>query len=102
MKAYLVSICVLFQTCLGFGQGSFYTFSGIVSNLFYDGGGILAAHNVAIGDPVSACYFVDFGAPGYYLLNDGTVDVPTDPPLGNVHTTYFYCRWASGTLLPSG
>lgn len=101
MKAYLVSICVFFQACIGFGQGSLYTFSGTVSSLVYDGGGILAAHNVAIGDPVSASYFVDFGAPGYYLLNDGTVNVPTDPPLGNVHTTYFYCRWASGTLLPS-
>lgn len=100
MKAYLVSICLLLQPYISFGQGSLYTFSGTVSSLFYDGGGILAAHNVAIGDTVSASYFVDFGAPGFYLLNDGSVDVPTDPELGNVHTTYFYCRWASGTLFP--
>jgi hypothetical protein len=71
-----------------------------VSSLFYDGGGILTAHNLNVGDPVSASYVVDFGAPGFYLLNDGSVDAPANPPLGNVHTTYFYCRWASGTLLP--
>lgn len=100
MKAYLLSICMFLQASVGLGQGSLYTFSGTVSSLFYDGGGILAARNVAIGDPVSASYVVDFGAPGFYLLNDGSVDVPSDPPLGNVHTTYFYCRWVSGTLLP--
>ena len=53
-----------------------------MSSLFYDGGGILAAHNVAVGDPVSVSYIVDFGRPGFYLLNDGTVDVPADPPFG--------------------
>lgn len=100
MKAYILSTCLFLQASIGFGQGSLYTFSGTVSSLFYDGGGTLAAHNVAIGDPVSASYVVDFGARGFYLLNDGSVDVPSDPPLGNLHTTYFYCRWASGTLLP--
>ena len=100
MKNYILSLCVFFQASVGFGQGLLYSFSGNVSSLFYDGGGILAAHNVAVGDPVSASYIVDFGTPGFYLLNDGSVDVPADAPLGNVHTTYFYCRLDSGTLLP--
>ena len=100
MKYYILFLFAIFHTSVVFSQGSLYSFSGNVSSLFYDGGGILAAHNVAVGDPVSASYIVDFGVPGYYQLNDGSVDVPTDDPLGNVHTEYFYCSLASGTLLP--
>lgn len=100
MRNCILSLAAFLQASVCFGQGSLYSFSGNVSSLFYDGGGILAAQNVTVGDPVSASYIVDFGAPGFYRLNDGTVDVPADPPLGNVHTTYFYCRLASGTLLP--
>lgn len=79
---------------------SLYSFSGRISTLVYDGGGILAVQNVAIGDAVSASFLVDFESPGYYLLNDGTQEFPADPPLGNVHTTYFYSRLFAGTLLP--
>ncbi len=100
MRNCILALYVFLQGSACLGQGSLYSFSGNVSSLFYDGGGILAAHNVTVGDPVSASYIVDFEAPGFYLLNDGSLDVPADPPLGNVHTTYFYCRWASGTLLP--
>jgi len=100
MRNCILFLSVFLQASVCFGQGSLYSFSGNVSSLFYDGGGILAAQNVTVGNPVSASYIVDFAAPGFYRLNDGTVDVPADPPLGNVHTTYFYCRLASGTLLP--
>ena len=100
MKKYFLSLCVFFQASLGFAQGSLYSFSGNVSNLFYDGGGILASQNVAVGDPVFASYIVDFGAQGFYLHNDGSIDVPVEPPLGNVHTSNFYCRLDSATLLP--
>lgn len=100
MKTYIVCFCVFFQAWLGFSQGLLYSFSGSVSRLYYDGGGILAAQNVAVGDPVSVSFIVDFGATGYYLLNNGTVQVPTDPPLGNVSTEYFYSSLVSGTLLP--
>ena len=100
MNIRILSIFVLFQAAIGFCQGSLYSFSGSVSSLYYDGGGILAAQNVAVGDPVEVTFHVDFGTPGYYLLNDGTVVVPADAPLGNVHTAYFYSRLISGTLLP--
>jgi hypothetical protein len=100
MKTWILSLCLFFQTYACLGQGSLYSFSGKVSSLFYDGGGILAARNVSIGDPVFASYVVDFGAPGFYLFNDGSVEMLADPPLGNVHHTYFYCRLASGSLLP--
>lgn len=100
MNLRILSIFVLFQAVVGFCQGSLYSFSGSVSSLYYDGGGILAAQNVAVGDPVEVAFHVDFEKPGYYLLNDGTVLVPADAPLGNVHTGYFYSRLISGTLLP--
>lgn len=100
MRNCILSLYVFLQGSSCLAQETLYSFSGNVSRLFYDGGGILTAHNLNVGDPVSASYVVDFGAPGFYLLNDGSVDVPANPPLGNVHTTYFYCRWASGTLLP--
>lgn len=100
MKTYSICFGILIQACLGFSQPALYTFSGNVGSLFYDGGGILAAQNVSVGDPVAASFVVDFGAPGFYLLNDGSTNVPTTPESGNVYTEYFYSRLASGTLLP--
>ena len=100
MKTHILCIYLFSHACLSFGQGLLYSFSGNISSLYYDGGGILAAQNVAVGDPLSVSYIVDFGAPGYYLLYNGTMEFPADPPLGNVYTEYFYCHLASGTLLP--
>lgn len=100
MKYHTLSILLLLQATLGFSQGTLYSFSGSVSSLFFDGAGILAAQNVAVGDPVAVAFYVDFAKPGHYLLNDGTVEMAVEPPLGNVHTEYFYSRLVSGTLLP--
>jgi len=99
MKTRIFCICFFFFTWFSFGQGYLYTFSGNVSRLYYDGAGILAAQNVAVGDPTSVSFIVDFGMPGYVLLNDGSVQLLTDPPQGNVYTEYFYCALVSGTLL---
>lgn len=85
-------------TAMSFGQGSIYSFSGTISRLDFDGAGILGSENVQPGDSVSVSYYVDFNRSGYYLLNNGTMEVLEDAPLGNVHSTYFYSELISGTL----
>jgi len=100
MKIRIFCIAIFFLPWLCIGQGFLYSLSGSVSRLYYDGGGILAAQNVTVGEPTSVSFIVDFGAPGYYLLNDGTVQVAADPPTSSIFSEYFYCALASGTLLP--
>ena len=100
MRARILILCVVFARTLGFCQGSLYVFSGHVSDLYYDGGGVLAAQHFAVGDPVSAQFQVDFDRPGYYLLNDGTIEKAEWPPLSSEIFQYFYSRFVSGTLLP--
>ena len=47
-----------------------YSFQGVVSNLFYDGAGIISDQGYEVGDQVFANFYVDFQQDGYYLLNN--------------------------------
>ena len=77
-----------------------YSFEGGVSNLFYDGAGILAQERYKIGDRVYAKFYVDFERDGYFILNNGETVIPEDPPLTNDPFWYFYSTLIDGTLLP--
>ena len=79
---------------------SIYSFKGEVSNLFYDGAGIIATEGFEIGDRVHAKFNVDFERDGYFILNNGETVIPESPPLTNSPFWYFYASLISGTLLP--
>jgi hypothetical protein len=53
-----------------------YSFFGQVSQTPYDGAGIVAEHGISVGDPVAFRFLVDFGRDGYYLLNNGSIEIP--------------------------
>jgi hypothetical protein len=84
----------------GFCEGKIYSFEGNVSELFYDGAGIIAQEGYKVGDPVHAMFYVDFERDGYFLMNNGEVYIPENPPLGNNLYWYFYASLMDGTLLP--
>jgi hypothetical protein len=77
-----------------------YTFSGEVSSLTYDGGNVISHQGVLLGDPVSAVIDIDFGADGYFLLNDGSIEIAEDPPITNSPHWYFFTALVDATLLP--
>lgn len=79
---------------------STYYFEGVVSNLFYDGAGILSQEGIKIGDYVYASFRVNFDEDGYYILNNGEKVVPKDPSMTNNPYWYFFSTLLTGTLLP--
>jgi hypothetical protein len=91
---------VVCGTVTGSAQPARYSFSGQVTRLHHDGAGILVAQGIAVGDPLSVTFDVDFGMPGRAVLNDGTVEVLSPYVWEDLHITYFSARLVSGTRFP--
>ncbi len=77
-----------------------YSFEGEVSNLFYDGAGIITAEGYEIGDRVYAQFYIDFERDGYFILNNGEIVIPENPQFTNNPHWYFYSSLIDGTRLP--
>lgn len=77
-----------------------YTFEGSISDLVFDGGGIIASEGYKVGDPISAKFAVDFLGKGTMTLNSGEIIIPKDPEMTNDVHSYFYARLLSGTRMP--
>lgn len=77
-----------------------YTFEGSISELVFDGGGIIASQGYKVGDHVSAKFTVDFLGQGKMTLNSGEIVIPKDPQMTNDVHSYFYANLMSGTRMP--
>lgn len=77
-----------------------YTFEGSISELVFDGGGVIASQGYKVGDHVSAKFAVDFLGQGKMTLNSGEIVNPKDPQLTNDVHSYFYANLLSGTRMP--
>jgi hypothetical protein len=88
------------QVCATTHNYRIYSFEGVISNLYYDGAGIIANEGYKIGDSVFAKFNVDFENNGYYILNNGEMIIPENPQLTNDPHWYFYNVLIDGTLMP--
>lgn len=95
----LLILLVVFTASYSEGA-SIYSFEGTISSLYYDGAGIIADTAFKVGDPVNAKFYVDFQKNGYFLLNNGEIYIPENPPMTNNPYWYFHSTLMSGTLLP--
>ena len=77
-----------------------YTFEGSISELVFDGGGIIASQGYKVGDHVSAKFAVDFIGQGEMTLNSGEIVIPKDPQMTSDVHSYFYAKLLSGTRMP--
>jgi hypothetical protein len=80
-----------------------YVFSGSVTRIADDQGGVLEEIGVKVGDPVSATFDVRFDTLGYSVLNDGSMEIGEDPDSGtmtNLSIRTFQANLVEGTLLP--
>jgi hypothetical protein len=84
----------------GFGQPLRYVFSGQVSSLGHDGAGTLSTQGIAVGDPVSVTFELDFGSPGQARFTDGSVAEIPPYIWQDLHIDFFYARMTAGMLLP--
>ena len=111
MKIYLVLVsAILFMAMLSACGGTSesqttqayktYTFEGSISELVFDGGGVIASQGYKVGDHVSAKFAVDFLGQGKMTLNSGEIVIPKDPQMTNDVHSYFYAKLLSGTLMP--
>jgi hypothetical protein len=88
------------QVCATTNNYRTYSFEGVISNLYYDGAGIIANKGYKIGDSVFAKFNVDFASDGYYILNNGEKLIPENTQTTNNPYWYFYAELIDGTLMP--
>lgn len=77
-----------------------FTFEGSISELVFDGGGVIASQGYQVGDHVSAKFAVDFLGEGKLTLNSSEIVIPKDPQMTNDVHSYFYAKLLSGTRMP--
>jgi hypothetical protein len=103
MIALRTLLLTLLACPVAFAASFRYEFSGKVSTLFYDGGGVIAATGVKVGDPVTVTFDVNFDTKGYIRLNNGKLDAFELPEgwMTNAPSWYFYANLVGGTRLPA-
>jgi hypothetical protein len=96
-------IALLFFLPVAIADPFLYRFSGQVSEILHDQGGMIAASGLTLGSPVEYRFLVDFDQPGIVTHFDGTTEVLEDLPrpgeMGNLTAHFFYAELLSGNVI---